>query len=66
MDQEMAPKFLDNCETGIPAKAWCSAQEGNQKLQRHCVDVGEVEVVCDLSSLGETSKTPEGRTEWDL
>ena len=39
---------MEDCEAGIAAEARCNTEERDQKLQGCCVDVGDVEVVCDL------------------
>ena len=47
-------QFMENCEACVLAETRCNTEERDKKFQVHCVDVRDVEVVCDMccSSLG--------------
>ena len=36
---------MEDCEIGVLTEIGCGAKEGDQKLQSHSVDIGDVEVV---------------------
>ena len=53
--------FPEECETHLLAESRCSTEERDPKLQSHCADIGDVEVVCDMLFLAWKKKNwPEG------
>ena len=48
-------QLVEDCKTHLLAETRCRTEEREKKLQGYCIDVGDVDVVCDLcySSLGE-------------
>ena len=41
-------QFVEDSEARIPSETRCSTEERDKKLQVYCIDVGDVEVVCEL------------------
>ena len=54
---------MEDCEIGVLAETRCGAKERNQKLQSHCADISDVEVVRIMccSSSGEMEEMTRGR-----
>ena len=52
-------KFVEDCETEVLAETRCGTKERDQKLQGHCTNIGDLEVVRVLyySSSGKRKRT---------
>ena len=48
MGLEDASQFSEDSEARILAETRCSTEERDNSLHVYCIDVGDVDVVCDL------------------